>query len=232
MQDITHLFFDIDHTLWDFDKNSTHTLSYLYDYYQLNNKRIGDFEEFNKVYHDINDKLWDRFRKGFIDRQTLRWKRMWHTLLHYNIYDITLAKDMSEKYLEILPTQTALFPHAEEVLIYCKNKKYQLHIITNGFETTQKQKLQIAGIDIYFEKMISSEQAMSMKPKKEIFQYALRSTQALAQHSVMIGDALDVDILGAQNAGMHQIYFNPNKKKENHSATYEIHCLSEIKNIL
>lgn len=232
MKDITHLFFDIDHTLWDFDKNSAQTLGHLYEYYQLDKVINKDFEDFNIIYHQINDKLWDRFRKGYIDRQTLRWKRMWHTLLHYNVYDITLAKDMSEKYLEILPTQTALFSHAKEVLHYCKNKNYQLHIITNGFETTQKQKLHNAGIDIYFEKMISSEQAMSMKPKKEIFQYALNSTQGQAQNSVMIGDALDVDILGAQNVGMYQIYFNPNKKKENHTATYEIHCLSEIKNIL
>lgn len=232
MQNITHLFFDIDHTLWDFDKNSTQTLKQLYEFYELNKKNIQDFDDFNIIYHQINDKLWDRFRKGFIDRQTLRWKRMWHTLLHYNIYDITLAKDMSEKYLEILPTQTALFPYAKEVLLYCKNKNYQLHIITNGFEATQKQKLHNAGIEMYFEKMISSEQAMSMKPKKEIFNYALHNTQAQAQKSVMIGDALDVDILGAQNVGMHQIYFNPNRKKDNHTATFEIHCLSDIKNIL
>ena len=226
------LFFDLDHTLWDFVKNSEASLSILYLEMDLSARGVPAFEEFNRVYHEINDKLWDRFRKGFMSREDLRWKRMWQTLIHYRIPDEALAKKMSERYLEILPTQTFLFPHCEEVLSYCCDKNYRLHLITNGFETTQKQKLHHAGIDKYFDKMITSEQAMSMKPHREIFEYALKETGAMVNESLMIGDALDVDVLGAQNIGMDQVYFNPFRTAHEGSPTYEIENLNQMFNIV
>jgi putative hydrolase of the HAD superfamily len=227
-----YLFFDLDHTLWDFEKNSVQTLMVMYDQLGLRQLGIEDFEDFNAVYHQINDKLWDRFRKGFLSREELRWKRMFQTLIHYRIYDEQRARDMSELYLEILPTQNHLFPHAKEVLEYCTDKKYELHLITNGFELTQHQKLKNAGIQQFFQQMMTSEQAMSMKPQPEIFKYAFQQTGAESRNSLMIGDALDIDVLGAARVGMDQVYFNPHSNPHTDHPTYEISCLSALKNIV
>ena len=232
MSAIQYLFFDLDHTIWDFEANSVSTLQELYHVSALAEKGVHDFENFNFVYHEINDRLWDSFRKGILSREDLRWKRMWQTLLHYNIYDVPLAKMMSEKYLEILPTKNNIFPYSIEVLQYCKDKNYELHLITNGFELTQIQKLKNSNLDTFFDQMITSEKAMSMKPHPGIFEYAFAQTGASSHNSIMIGDALDVDILGAQQVGMQQIYFNPKKISHNENPTYEINCLSEIKRIL
>lgn len=226
-----YLFFDIDHTLWDFETNSVHTLSDLYEEAGLSGRGVAAFDDFNRVYHEINDRLWDRFRKGFLSRQELRWKRMWQTLVHYKVNDEALAKHMSERYLEILPTKTALFPFAAETLGYCAGKGYSMHLITNGFELTQHQKLRNAGIDHFFDVMITSEQAMSMKPHKEIFDFALSRTGASAEKSIMIGDALDIDVLGGKNAGMDQVYFNPKRIPHTDQPTYEIYCLSDLKSL-
>mgnify|MGYP000851730247 FL=1 len=232
MSAIKYLFFDLDHTLWDFETNSVDTLNDLHKASALEEKGITSFEDFNTVYHTINDRLWNDFRMGLMSREDLRWKRMWQTLLHYGIYNVPLAKEMSEKYLEILPTKNSVFPYTMEVLQYCKNKNYEMHLITNGFELTQNQKLKNAQLDGFFEKMITSEQAMIMKPHAGIFEYAFKQTGASSHNSMMIGDALEIDIAGAMNVGMSQIFFNPKKIQHNHQPTYEIHCLSEIKKIL
>ncbi len=226
------LFFDLDHTLWDFETNSIATLRHVYHECELANHGIEDFDDFNVVYHEINDKLWDKFRKGLMSREDLRWKRMWQTLLHYKMNREDIAKVMAERYLEILAEQQAVFPFTHEVLQYCKDKNYELHLITNGFEATQKMKLKNADLQKYFDQMITSEMAMSMKPKKEIFHFALQATNARVEESLMIGDALDVDILGAQHVGMDSVYFNPHKNPHHEQPTYEITCLSELTSIL
>ncbi|MBK7763410.1 MAG: noncanonical pyrimidine nucleotidase, YjjG family [Bacteroidetes bacterium] len=227
-----HLFFDLDHTLWDFEKNSVATLKTLYSEIGLVNKGIPDFDDFNVVYHQINDKLWDRFRKGFMSREELRWKRMWQTLIHYKISSEKLAREMSERYLEILPTQTHVFPNCVEMLSYCASKNYQLHLITNGFELTQMQKLKNASLDKFFIHLITSEKAMSMKPQKEIFEYALNEAGAKIESSLMIGDALDIDILGAMQVGIDQVYFNPYRIPHKGNPTYEIAGLEEMYQIV
>ncbi len=227
-----HIFFDLDHTLWDFEANSKATLQQLYAEFDLQNKGISTFEDFHKTYSVHNDKMWSNFRKGHIDRETLRWKRMWLTLVDFKIANEPLALDMSKRYLELLPAQSELFPYAAEILEYCKNKGYRLHLITNGFEETQKLKMHHCGIGHYFEEVITSEKAMSLKPHKEIFEYAFNITGADAATSIMIGDALDIDILGARNAGMDQVFFNPLKATHKDSPTFEISCLSELKAII
>lgn len=222
-----HLFFDLDHTLWDFDKNSRYTLQRLYKEYQLQNKGIDDFDTFFTKYNAHNDKLWDKFRKGQIKRDDLRWKRLWLALLDYQIGDTALAHEMSAAYMEILPIQKELTPYAQEVLEYCKDK-YQIHIITNGFHATQKLKLQYSGISGYFSEIISSEGSNSMKPRPEIYEYALKATGATSDNCIMIGDALEVDIKGAANAGWDQIYYNPHKITHEEQPTYEIASLEEL----
>ncbi len=222
-----HLFFDLDHTLWDFDKNSETTLRILYDEFLLTSFGIDDFSTFYKHYSRHNDRMWERFRKGQMRREELRWKRMWHTLLEFKIADTTLAHQLSERYLELLPIQTALTPHAKEILDHCKGR-YQMHLITNGFETTQWQKLRNAQLESYFEEVITSETSNSLKPHKEIFDYALSKTGATIEESLMIGDALEIDILGAQQAGWDQVYYNPYKQAHQRKPTYEITCWKEL----
>lgn len=225
-----HLFFDLDHTLWDFDTNSSNTLRKLYTEYDLTSRGVPDFESFLATYVIHNDRMWERFRKGFIKREDLRWKRIWLTLLDFKIGDTALAYEMSAHYLEMLPVQTLLNPFAKELLEHCKDR-YQIHMITNGFETTQWLKLQHSGIASYFGQVITSEKCDRPKPHKEIFEYALQATGACAEGSIMIGDALDIDILGATNAGWDTVYYNPLKKSHDQKPTYEVHCFSELMKI-
>lgn len=204
------------------------TLLQLYKEYDLPSMNINDFDEFYARYTVHNDKLWERFRNGFIKRDELRWKRIWLTLLEYKIGDTSLAHELSTAYLEILPTQNRLIPHAKELLEHCKSKEYTMHLITNGFETTQWLKLQYSGISGYFNQVITSEKSNSLKPHPEIFEYAQRVTGALAENSIMIGDALEIDILGAINAGWDQAFYNPKKKPHVRKPTYEVAFLNEL----
>ncbi|MES2701778.1 MAG: YjjG family noncanonical pyrimidine nucleotidase [Bacteroidota bacterium] len=222
-----HLFFDLDHTLWDFDKNSEATLRRLYTEYELGSRGIADFDDLFRSYNVHNDKLWARYRNGYIKRDELRWKRMWLMLLDFRVADTTLAHELSTAYLEILPTQTLLVPHAKELLEHCKGR-YEMHLITNGFETTQRLKLQYSGISRYFKQLVTSEKSNSIKPHKDIFDYALSASGASAEESIMIGDAIDIDILGGINAGWDTAYYNPHKVQHTRKPTYEIEHLGEL----
>lgn len=226
-----HLFFDLDHTLWDFDKNSEETMRQLYKECELAQRGIEDFDAMFRAYNIHNDRLWEKYRSGQIKRDELRWKRMWLMLLDFKVADTALAHELSVAYLEILPTRTLLMPHTKEVLEYCKGK-YEMHLITNGFETTQRLKLQYSGIARYFKHIVTSEKSNSMKPYKEIFEFALNLSGADVAESVMIGDAVDIDILGAINAGWDSVYFNPNGIPHDRKPTYEISHLKELLDIL
>src|SRR5436190_23315208 len=168
-----HLFFDLDHTLWDFEANARITLQELYDTLRLEERGVNDFDLFHKNYLAHNEKLWERYRNGFIRQEELRVKRMWLSLLDFKIADDKLAKEMSVRFLELLPTRTILFPYAKEILQYLKDKNYELHLITNGFEKTQHSKLKHSGLDVFFKEIITSEGSSSLKPNKEIFEFAL-----------------------------------------------------------
>jgi putative hydrolase of the HAD superfamily len=227
-----HLFFDLDHTLWDFDANAMETLAEVYDQMQLTAKGVSSFNDFSRHYLHHNAILWDRYHRGFITADDLKWKRMWRTLLEFKIGDEALAKQMSERFLDILPTKQNLFPHTREILTHLKEKNYILHLITNGFEKTQKRKIEHAQIAHYFDEMITSEKSNSVKPQKEIFEYALNATGATLEESIMIGDNPDADIQGAINAGMDSIYVNHLNKPIDILPTYTIYHLRELEEIL
>ncbi|MFN0083526.1 MAG: YjjG family noncanonical pyrimidine nucleotidase, partial [Ferruginibacter sp.] len=201
MSSYKHLFFDLDHTLWDFDSNAKATLQELYNN-ELAQKTGNDFDLFLERYLFHNAHLWKRYEAGFIGVEELKWKRMWRTLLDFKVADEALSKDLSIKFLDILPTKKEVFPHTFEILTYLKNKNYTLHLITNGFEHTQKMKLKNSGLHPYFDELITSEASNSLKPKKEIFDYAIMKTNALLNQSLMLGDNQAADIQGAINAGM------------------------------
>jgi putative hydrolase of the HAD superfamily len=226
-----HLFFDLDHTLWDFEANSKLTLQELYDTFDLQSKGVNDFDLFHKNYLVHNDKLWERYRNGYIKVDELRWKRMWLTLIDFKIGDETLAREMGIKFLDLLPTRKLLFPYAIEILDYLSEKKYQLHLMTNGFEQTQHSKLKNSGIDKYFNEVITSESSNSLKPHKEIFEYALEKTGASKEESIMIGDSIEVDIQGAINAGIDQVYVNHINAETKINPTYTVYSLKELERI-
>ena len=228
----THLFFDLDHTLWDFETNSKETIKELFTTHRLAETVTPDFELFFQKYSEHNKRLWHRYNHGFIKQEELKWKRMWHTLLEFKLGDETLAKKLSGHYLEILPHKKALFPYTLEILQYLSFKKYKLHLITNGFEKVQSMKLQNSGIAHYFTNVVTSEVANSLKPHKDIFDFAIARAKCCYEESIMIGDNLDADITGAMNAGMDTVFVNHINETATIKPTYTIYHLKELEQIL
>ena len=157
---------------------------------------------------------------------------MWRTLLDFKIADETLAKEMSTQFLEILPTKKKVFEYTFEILEYLSQKNYSIHILTNGFEKTQWSKLNNSNLSKYFTHVITSETSNSVKPKKEIFEYALNKTNSILEECIMIGDNPDADIQGAINAGMDTIFVNHIRTNCLLKPTYTIHHLRELESIL
>jgi putative hydrolase of the HAD superfamily len=152
--------------------------------------------------------------------------------LDYKIADEVLAKNMSHDYLDILPNKKNLFPYTIEILEYLKSKAYKMHLITNGFESVQFKKIKNSNLSNYFIEVITSEASNSLKPNKEIFEYALKSANAQVESSIMIGDNESADIQGAINAGMDSIFVNHLQVKPTVPATYTITHLKELENLL
>ena len=225
------LFFDLDHTIWDFELNSKETLWDLHLKYELEAKGINNFDEFYSIYSVHNHRLWDRYSKGFIKQEELRWKRIYLSLLDYKIADEALSKEMSVDYLDILPDKKNLFPYTIEILEYLKNKDYTMHLITNGFESVQFKKIKNSNLADYFTEVITSEASNSLKPNKEIFEYALKVSNANVETSIMIGDNEDADIQGAINVGMDSIFVNHLQIQPTVPATHTITHLKELENI-
>ena len=227
-----HLFFDLDHTLWDFDSNSKESLLEIYGIFKLEEKKVHPFEEFYTTYLKHNSVLWDRYNNGFITSEELKWRRMWRTLLDFKIGNELLAKQISAKFLDILPTKKMLFDYTIEILEYLAGKKYSIHLITNGFEKTQWSKVTNANLAKYFTHIITSEKSNSLKPAKEIFDYAIKKAGANLRESIMIGDNPDADIQGAINAGMDNIFVNHTGSTITLVPTFTIYRLKELESIL
>ena len=226
------LFFDLDHTLWDFETNSKECIQELYNRYELENLGILDFDGFYSTYSAHNHRLWDRYSKGFIKQEELRWKRVYLSLLDFKVANEKLSKEISNAYLEILPDKKNLFPYTIEILDYLKNKDYRMHLITNGFESVQFKKINNSGLAAYFIEVITSEASNSLKPHKDIFEYALKNAKASVSESIMIGDNESADIQGGINIGMDTIFVNHIQAIPTVPATYTITHLKELEAIL
>ena len=203
-----HLFFDLDNTLWDFEKNSHETFNELYQHYLADQSKIPSVKDFFEAYTIHNTRLWGLYRESLISKDELKDTRFLITLQEFGIDDKKLASILSDEYTYRSPRKGILFPGTIETLDELKNR-FQLHIITNGFEEIQHVKLEFAGLTKYFANLITSEQAESKKPDAGIFNYALEMAGATAEESLMIGDDLDVDIIGAREIGMDTILFDP-----------------------
>jgi len=225
-----HIFFDLDHTLWDFDKNTGEAIREIYDYFNFSKWNLFGFQELLEIFYEVNDQLWDRFNQGSIDRLELRNIRFPLVLEKLGITSHDVPADIGIKYLEIAPAKSGVVPHAHEVLDFLAGN-YRLHIITNGFDDVQHTKLKSAGLYDFFDKIITSDGAGSRKPKKEIFEFALTSAGADITNAIMIGDNLKTDIVGAKNASMDHVFFNPSKAHHSYEVTYEIDNLRQLTGI-
>ena len=226
------IFFDLDRTLWDFDRNSEDALNDIIIKYDLLQKG-GTAENFINLYKEHNHYLWDLYREKKLSKRILRWKRFYLTLKDIDIENEDLSKIIGEDYLKISSTKKILFPYTHDILEYLFNK-YRLHIITNGFEEVQFTKLKNCDLDKYFIKVITSERVGAHKPKPDIFLYALKEAGAVVERSIMIGDDYKVDIEGARNVGMDQIFFNTGNPESfsKYYPTFQVSSLLGIKDFL
>lgn len=231
MKRYRHLFFDLDHTLWDFRANSRDTLTEIFHEHDFPSRGIGDVHEFIDAYEAINAELWRGYSAGSMDKDVLRVLRFRNALLQFGVKDDKLARAVGDAYIERCPRKQALMPGAIEVLDQLRSR-FALHIITNGFQETQHTKLRCSGLAGYFNATITSEQAQARKPDGRIFAYALKKAKAGAESSIMIGDDLNADINGARNAGWDQVLFDPHDKHTGAESTHRIGDLRELLDLL
>ena len=224
---ITDVFFDLDHTLWDFEKNSALTFEKIFNQLNIHLK----LDDFLAVYEGINHKYWKLYRENKISQTELRHKRLIKT---FQAIDYAFDPDniglISDQYILDLSTFSNLFKGTLSFL-HGLQQKYQLHVITNGFEIVQHHKIKNSGLSPYFKNIFTAEKVGYKKPHPFIFEYALRQSNTVAVKSLMIGDSLEADILGAIVIGMQAIHFN------SHHEPYHLHCpvvqnLDEIKALI
>lgn len=230
MKRYAHLFFDLDHTLWDFETNSRHTLRELYHAEHLQQLGVSSADEFIDAYEEVNHGLWQRYESGQLGRDVLRVLRFRNTLLRFGVKDEALTARMGYDYLALTPQRTALIPGARDLLEDLRGR-YRLHIITNGFHEVQQVKIACSGLGDYFDLVLSSEMAGARKPDPRIFAAALKRTKGTAQESLMIGDSVPADMEGARGAGWDHAHFAPLGQADE-QATYVLRRLDDLRGIL
>lgn len=221
-----HLFFDWDNTLWDFYANSSESFQDTFFSYKLDS-RIS-FEEFTNLYHYHNDRLWAQYREGKISKEHLRFERFVLTFNHFGIEDREFMVRFANEYLFGTAKKKNLVPHAREV-VEILSRNCRLHIITNGFQEVQHEKIAFSGLASFFHTITTSDEAGALKPEPAIFELALSKAGAKKQESLMIGDDYVPDILGARSFGIDQVFYNPNNEEINNKrATFEITSLEHL----
>lgn len=222
-----HIFFDLDHTLWDFETNSQEALLDLYTKHNIEARLNAPVHEFLSAYYEINDALWADYRRGEVTKEALRHLRFQRAFHTFGKLDEETIGIFEQEYMHLAPQKTALLPGTLKLLTALK-KHFHLHIITNGFQETQKVKLSCSGLNAFFEVVICSDQIGVNKPESKIFVEALHRAGAKRSNSLMIGDNLQVDVLGARNAGIDQVYYNPKQELHSFKPTFEVSHLEEI----
>ncbi|MCR9172222.1 MAG: YjjG family noncanonical pyrimidine nucleotidase [bacterium] len=226
-----HIFFDLDRTLWDFEKNSEQALRILYEDLSLGN-HMRDFETFFKSYKKINANLWNSYGTGKITKDVLRIKRFEDTLKSFQVDAPEIAHKLADGYVAISPRQKNIFPNTLETLEALKQEGKELHIITNGFKEVQFIKLENCGLLNFFDVIICSEDVGKNKPAPEIFQHTMQLAKAKPEESVMIGDDLRVDVQGAERQGMTGVLFDPHRQYNERAHEWRIFDLSRLPEIV
>ncbi len=230
-KDYKCVFFDLDHTLWDYETNSEESLAELYIKHELGARGSVPFPEFFKGFVRINNEIWDSYDRGLIGKEVIRNERFHRVFLNAGINDYYGSLRFSEEYVAESPKKKNLVAHARDVLDYL-HTRYPLYIITNGFDEIQSTKMESSGISDYFKGVITSARAGCKKPEKAIFEFALRENGFRCHDSIMIGDNLLTDIAGARSASVDTVYYNPYRVSHGEPVTYEISSLKELTSIL
>lgn len=231
MKNITHIFFDLDHTLWDTDKNSEESLRELFHELDLQATGIPDFESFHSSYRQHNNRLWGLYAENKVGRDAVRLHRFIHTLSDFNIHTRETAESISDRFMERTPHKKYLIEGAVEVLEYL-SAKYYVAVITNGFSETQHIKLRGSGLDHHFSKIFISEEIGAHKPDPVIYMHAMKlSGAAKAENCLMIGDTYTTDVIGAVNAGWHAVHLLPDGAPHG-DPVITIRKLEELKSLL
>jgi YjjG family noncanonical pyrimidine nucleotidase len=225
------IFFDLDHTLWDYETNSMQTLQELFVEYELQSRGVQVFEDFFRKFREVNLALWDLYDTGQITSEVIRKERFKQILSAFNAYEESLSEKLSEVYLTTCPTKCNLIPGALETLDYLA-AHYRMTVVTNGFEEIQNIKLSSGNLHRYFDHVITSQKAGHRKPAKEIFDYALKMNNAAHYETIMIGDNVLTDIGGARNASIDSVLFNPEQVDHKVEVHYEISSLNQLREIL
>jgi len=227
LKHIKHIFFDLDHTLWDFDRNSALTFKKIFYKHSI----TADYDQFIESYTPINLKYWKLYREEKIEKENLRYRRLKDTFdsIEFEISDEVINL-LSEDYITYLTTFNHLFEGTQE-LLQSLGSRYKLHIITNGFDQAQKKKMEASKISHYFNTVTNAELAGVKKPNPIIFNHALKLARAKPEESIMIGDSYEADILGALNVGLDVIHFNYHKIRPNKSIK-QVDSLLELENFL
>ena len=232
MNNMRHIFFDLDNTLWDHRKNAYLTIKELFNQQKITEKYGIDFESFHQVYHDINERLWEQIRDGEIDKDYLRKHRFYDSFLSFGIDDVQLSDYFEHHFLDEILNYNELVDCAIDLLDYLRNKGYIMHIISNGFQEVTERKCILSGISDYFETITSADSIGLRKPRPEIFDYSLNLAKAGKEESIMIGDDWIADVKGAQNFGMDVIFFDVYQDNPQEAGLKVVRHLSEIKNYL
>lgn len=203
-----NLFFDLDDTLWAFSQNARDTFEEMYRKHGYH-RFFHSFEHFYQLYERRNHELWREYGQGLVDKEELNRQRFLYPLQEVGVTDEALSQQFAHDFFAVIPTKRKLMPNAHEVLQRLSGR-YNLYILSNGFQELQCQKMHSAGIDGYFKKVILSDDIGVLKPRPEIFHFALSATQSQLNESLMIGDSWENDVAGAAGVGMHQVFYNIN----------------------
>lgn len=234
MNRYTFLLFDLDDTLWNFKENSKEALQNIFDEYKLY-RYYPTFEDYFEYFEGHNKALWNLYGRQQITKEFLSVERFLAPLRPFGIMNTALATEMGSAYLDRCAEKTMVMPHAMETLRYL-NQKYQLAIISNGFEEVQYRKIKRSGLADYFSHIFLSEQIGFHKPDPEFFNQVLYKLSATRNECLVIGDNFQTDIVGAMNAGLDQVFYNPDHLDEgidlNQKPTYVIDDLALLMNFL
>jgi putative hydrolase of the HAD superfamily len=226
-----HIFFDLDHTLWDYDTNVQESLSELFAVYKLSTVGIPDHLAFIDAFYQVNFKLWALYDLGKIDKKYLRDSRFKLIFEKAGVLGELVPKEMEEDFMHRTSSKPHLLPYSKEILDYLK-PNYKMHIITNGFNESQAKKMLASGLTPYFDLVVTSETTGHKKPDPKIFQYALDKLSVKCGDCIMIGDNPNSDILGAIRCNIDQIYFDPHDRAIDHQPTHRIKHLKELEGLL
>lgn len=227
-----HLFFDLDHTLWDFEKNSAECLADIYNIFKFKDLNISSLDAFQQEFSIVNKHHWSLLEQNLITHEELRRRRFKETLINLGAdVDETFGLEINECFLGLLPQKAHLIDGTVELLEYLL-PNYELHIISNGWQDIQVNKMKSSEIHHYFGEIITNELAGTRKPDRRIFDYAVEVTNANLTESLMIGDNYEADILGAISANMDTVFYNPDNLPTGQKPTFEIKKLVELKEIL